>query len=277
MTNNASLESLNSDLAKSRDSSQVASSEKRSARISTSRQTSSSSDYQGELPTDARGVVYATLIGLYVCLILLTNTVGTKLFNLTLPLVGEQTFPVSVICFPLTFLVTDIVSDVFGSKQARYFVALGFVTSIILVGFVMLGLAVTPAPTYVLSEEYSKIFGPTWRLFFASMTAYLLAQSIDVTLFHWIKEKTGNSKLWLRNNISTMFSQFVDTFTVFFIFLYNNTEVFSGSVADIFNLVMSVYVAKVLIAALDTPLCYAGVWWVRKFIERSETRNNLSK
>ena len=97
---------------------------------------------------------------------------------------------------------------------------MGFITSIILVGFVMLGLAVTPAPTYVLSEEYDKIFGPTWRLFFASMTAYLLAQSIDVTVFHWIKKKTGDKKLWLRNNISTMFSQFVDTFTVFFIFLY---------------------------------------------------------
>ncbi|MEE2900936.1 MAG: hypothetical protein VYC39_01340, partial [Myxococcota bacterium] len=67
-------------------------------------------NYEGELPTDARGQVYATLIGLYVCLILLTKTVGTKLFNLDLPVVGEQTFPVSVICFPLTFLVTDIVS-----------------------------------------------------------------------------------------------------------------------------------------------------------------------
>ena len=266
MTNAPSSEDLKSQLSDESTQLQDRSQEERSGNTALQE-----NDYQGELPTNARGQVYATLIGLYVCLILLTNTVGTKLFNLDLPLVGEQTFPLSVICFPLTFLVTDIVSDVFGAKQARYFVALGFITSIILVGFVMLGLAVKPAPTYVLSEEYNKIFGPTWRLFFASMTAYLLAQSIDVTVFHWIKKKTGAGKLWLRNNLSTMFSQFVDTFTVFFIFLYKNTEVFSGGVADIFQLVLSVYVAKVIIAALDTPLCYVGVWWVRKFIKQSET------
>jgi len=270
MTKAPSITGLSSKLSETEEHVDEENSHGGSRSDSTHEQSSEKFDNDGELPTDIRGQVYATLIGLYVCLILLTNTVGTKLFNIDLPLVGNQTFPVSVICFPLTFLVTDIVSDVFGKKQARYFVALGFITSIILVGFVMLGLAVTPAPTYVLSEEYDKIFGPTWRLFFASMTAYLLAQSIDVTIFHWIKKKTGDGKLWLRNNISTMFSQFVDTFTVFFIFLYRNTEVFSGGVADILQLVLSVYVAKVLIAALDTPLCYFGVWWVRKFILEKE-------
>jgi queuosine precursor transporter len=229
-----------------------------------------------ELPTDRRGMVYGTLIAAYICLILLTNTVGTKLFNIELPLVGVQTFPVSVLCFPFTFLVTDIVSDIFGPKQARYFVVLGFLASLVLVGFVLIGLAVSPAPTYVLSEAYNQIFGPTWRLFFASMTAYLLAQTIDVSIFHWIKSKTGNDKLWLRNNVSTMFSQLVDTFTVFFVFLYKNPEVFSGGVIDILKLVLSVYVAKILIAAIDTPFCYAGVWWVRKYLSEESKDRSLA-
>jgi len=206
-------------------------------------------------------VVYATLIAAYITLIILTNTVGTKLFN-----VGDLTLPVSVLCFPFTFLVTDIISDVFGAKQARYFVILGFLASLALVGFVLIGLSLPAAPNYVLAEAYDQIFGPTWRLFFASMTAYLLAQMIDVQVFHWVKARTGSDKLWLRNNVSTMISQFVDTFTVLVLFLYKNEEVFSGSFADLMMLILNVYVAKVLIAALDTPICYAGVWWVRKYL-----------
>ena len=215
-----------------------------------------------EYPVDRRGVAYAILVAIYVTLILLTNTVGTKLF-----VIYDVVFPVSLFCFPLTFLVTDIVSDVFGPKQAQLYVIIGFATSMVLLLFVMLGLWVPPAPSYNLASSYNDIFGPTWRLFFASMTAYLLAQTIDVRIFHWIKNKTGDKHLWLRNNASTMISQFVDTCTVLFLFLYNNEAVFSGTITDLWKLVFSVYLAKVTIAALDTPFCYLGIWWTRKFLD----------
>ena len=214
-----------------------------------------------EYPVDSRGIAYAILVAIYVTLILLTNTVGTKLFVLY-----GVVFPVSLFCFPLTFLVTDIVSDVFGPKQAQLYVIIGFAASMFLLLFVMLGLWVPPAPSYNLASSYNDIFGPTWRLFFASMTAYLLAQTIDVRIFHWIKSKTGDKHLWLRNNASTMISQFVDTCTVLFLFLYKNEAVFSGTVVDLWKLVFSVYLAKVTIAALDTPFCYLGIWWTRKFL-----------
>ena len=215
-----------------------------------------------EYPVDRRGVAYAILVAIYVTLILLTNTVGTKLF-----VIYDVVFPVSLFCFPLTFLVTDIVSDVFGPKQAQLYVIIGFAASMVLLLFVMLGLWVPPAPSYNLASSYNDIFGPTWRLFFASMTAYLLAQTIDVRIFHWIKNKTGDKHLWLRNNASTMISQFVDTCTVLFLFLYNNEAVFSGTITDLWKLVFSVYLAKVTIAALDTPFCYLGIWWTRKFLD----------
>ena len=214
-----------------------------------------------EYSVDRRGIAYAVLVAIYVTLILLTNTVGTKLFVLY-----GVVFPVSLFCFPLTFLVTDIVSDVFGPKQAQLYVIIGFAASMFLLLFVMLGLWVPAAPSYNLASSYNDIFGPTWRLFFASMTAYLLAQTIDVRIFHWIKSKTGDKHLWLRNNASTMISQFVDTCTVLFLFLYNNEAVFSGTLADLWTLVLSVYLAKVTIAALDTPFCYLGIWWTRKFL-----------
>ena len=216
---------------------------------------------------DRQELVYACLVAVYVTVILLTNTVGTKLF-----VVGGVVFPVSLFCFPVTFLVTDIVSDVFGAKKAQNFVIIGFLASLGLLGFVMLGLWVPPAPAYAISDAYDQVFGPTWRLFFASMTAYLLAQTIDVRIFHFIKKRTGDKQLWLRNNLSTMISQLVDTATVLFLFLYKNEAVFSGSFGDLCMLVLSVYVGKVLIAAIDTPFCYLGIWWVRKFIGKPPSK-----
>jgi len=214
---------------------------------------------------DRQELVYACLVAIYVMVILLTNTVGTKLFVL-----AGIVFPVSLFCFPITFLVTDIVSDVFGAKKAQNFVVIGFLASLGLLGFVLLGLWVPPAPSYNIADAYHQVFGPTWRLFFASMTAYLVAQTIDVRVFHFIKSRTGEGQLWLRNNVSTMISQFVDTAIVLFLFLYKNEAIFSGSFSDLCMLVISVYIGKVCIAAIDTPFCYVGVWWVRKYIGKPD-------
>jgi uncharacterized integral membrane protein (TIGR00697 family) len=215
-------------------------------------------------PVDRRGIVFGSLIGTFVCLVVLTNTVGTKLFT-----VGPLTLPVSIFCFPLTFLVTDVVSEIFGEKQARFFVIVGFLMSMVLLVLVLIGLALPPAPGYALEAAYQKVFSPTWRLFFASMAAYLLAQMIDVRVFHFVKKLSKGRRLWLRNNASTMFSQLVDTFTVAVIFLWKNEAVFTGDFGDLLVLVFSAYVAKVVIAALDTPLIYAVVWWIRRYLGAS--------
>lgn len=214
-----------------------------------------------EYPTDRRGLVFGTLSGVFVCLVVLTNTVGTKLFSF-----GTLTLPVSIFCFPLTFLITDVVSEIFGERQARYFVVLGFAMSLGLLGLVLIGLALPPATGYALESEYQSVFAPTWRLFFASMLAYLFAQLVDVRVYHFVKQRTGGRWLWLRNNVSTMTSQLVDSFTVGFVFLYGNEAVFRGSVGDLVGIVLSAYVAKVVIAALDTPLIYAAVAGIRRYL-----------
>ena len=120
------------------------------------------------------------------------------------------------------------------------------------------------ASVYPLQDDYANIFGPIWRLLFASMAAYLLAQLIDVRLFHFWKRVTGGRHFWLRNNGSTIVSQLVDTVTVNMIFLYHNPTVFTGSTADLLDIILKVYLIKVLIAAADTPLCYLGVRMVRR-------------
>lgn len=203
--------------------------------------------------------LYAGFVAVFVTLVVLTNTVGVKLFT-----AFGNVLPVSIIWFPLTFLITDIVSEMYGARRARFLVIMGFCMSLLLLAFSLIGIRLPVAEFYPLQEDYTNIFGPIWRLLFGSMAAYLLAQLIDVRLFHFWKKLTKGKHLWLRNNASTMISQFIDTFTVNMIFLYKNPAVFTGDFGDLMNIILGVYVLKVVIAALDTPLCYLGVWFVER-------------
>jgi uncharacterized integral membrane protein (TIGR00697 family) len=101
-------------------------------------------------------------------------------------------------------------------------------------------------------------------LLLGSLTAYLLAQLIDVQLFHFWRRLTRGRHLWLRNNGSTMISQLVDSVTVNVIFLYRNPTVFNGTFRDLLGIIFWVYLVKVVIAAADTPLCYLAVWATRR-------------
>ncbi len=203
--------------------------------------------------------LYAGFVAVFVTFVVLTNTVGVKLFT-----AFGKVLPVSIIWFPLTFLITDIVSEMYGARRARFLVIMGFYMSLLLLAFSLIGIRLPVAEFYPLQGDYTNIFGPIWRLLFGSMAAYLLAQLIDVRLFHFWKKLTKGKHLWLRNNASTMISQFIDTFTVNTIFLYKNPTVFTGDFGDLMGIILGVYILKVAIAALDTPLCYLGVWYVER-------------
>jgi uncharacterized integral membrane protein (TIGR00697 family) len=203
---------------------------------------------------------FAGFMAIFVTFVVLTNTVGVKLFT-----VFGLTLPVSIIWYPLTFLVTDVVSEVYGASRARFLVLTGFAMSLLLLATSLIGVALPVASVYPLQESYVHIFGPVWRLLRGSMAAYLLAQMIDVQLFHFWKRRTRGRHLWLRNNGSTMVSQLVDSVTVNLIFLYKNPTVFSGSFSDLVGIIFTVYVVKVLFAAADTPLCYLAVWLTRRY------------
>jgi uncharacterized integral membrane protein (TIGR00697 family) len=202
---------------------------------------------------------YAGFLGVFVTFVVLTNTVGIKLFA-----ISGLTLPVSILWYPLTFLVTDLVSEIYGARRARFLVLTGFAMSLLLLAFSLIGVALPTAAVYPLGEDYANIFGPVWRLLLASMAAYLLAQMIDVQIFHFLKRATRGRHFWLRNNASTMVSQFVDSLTVNVIFLYKNPTVFTGTFADLMGIVFSVYAVKVAIAAADTPVAYLGIWIARK-------------
>jgi uncharacterized integral membrane protein (TIGR00697 family) len=163
---------------------------------------------------------------------------------------------------PILFLVTDIIGEVHGRKTSAQFVNLS--TAMLVFMFAMIGLCIAlPAnPTWGLQESYATIFGSSMRMTAASIVSFFIAQHVDVLTFSAIKRLTKEKHLWIRNNASTIVSQFIDTTIFMFIAFFHMTERYT--VPFIFSLIIPYWLFKVLFALLDTPLCYLGVWWMKK-------------
>ncbi|MDK2893593.1 MAG: queuosine precursor transporter, partial [Thermotoga sp.] len=148
------------------------------------------------------------LTGIFVSALTISNVIAGKLVN-----IGPFLVPVAVLCYPITFAVTDIVSEVYGKRTAQKMVWTGFFTSLILVIYSQIAVFYPPASIFANNEAFVKVFGSTPRIVLASILAYILSQTHDVWAFHFWKKVTRGSHLWLRNNLSTMVSQFIDTLT----------------------------------------------------------------
>jgi queuosine precursor transporter len=208
---------------------------------------------------------FLILSSLFITSLIMANILGISKFFEFMGLM----IPVGIIPYPVTFLVTDIVSEVYGKKRANYLVLTGFFMNIFLVLIMTLGFY---APmdqnwlTSVLSSSdpeaamsFDRMYGLMIRGTVASMVAYLTAQFIDVHFFHFLKEKTKGKHLWLRNNASTIVSQLVDTTAVIFITFYGIL-----SLSEIINYIFYGYIFKFCFALIDTPLFYLSVKWFKK-------------
>ncbi len=197
------------------------------------------------------------LYGIFIGSLVAANLMGLKVADF-----GFFDASVGIILFPLLFLVTDIIEEVYGKKKTRELVFVGFITLIIvLIATVIAVLLPAANRSFVTYDEYAKIFGTTIRIFIASITGFLIAQLHDVWAFNFWKEKTKGKYLWLRNNLSTIVSQFLDTTIFMFIAFYGITEKFTT--VYVFSLIIPYWLVKVLFALFDTPFCYLGVRWLR--------------
>ena len=192
-------------------------------------------------------------VTVFVSCLLISNIVASKLVML-----WGLVIPAAVFVFPLTFLMTDVVNEVWGKAPARFMVLLGFGASLLLVGYLTLAQYLPAAPFWDGQQAYEMILGAVPRIVLASMVAYLVSQFHDVWAFNFWKEKTHGKYLWLRNNLSTMSSQLIDT-AIFIVIA------FWGIVPNdiLIVMVLSQYVIKLTIAVIDTPICYILVKWVR--------------
>lgn len=168
---------------------------------------------------------------------------------------------VGIIPYPLTFLVTDIISEVYGRKKANLVVFAGLFATLVI--FLMVILAEwAPATHYspVGDEVFSRVFGYTGLALTASMVAYLLAQLVDIRIFHFWKKVTRGRMLWVRNNFSTIASQLIDTAVVLLLLC-----AFEAIPWELFaTLLINGFLFKVLVALFDTPLFYLTTAVIRR-------------
>ena len=209
---------------------------------------------------------YLILSGLFVALLIVCNLIANKFVTVDLGFLGfNNPFILSagVLPYPLTFLITDVLSEFYGKKRTNRVIITGLIASGVILGVLWLGSAfpsIDGSP--VNDEQYNIIFKNSWRVIGASMVAYLAAQLVDVKLFHFWKNLTNGKHLWLRNNGSTIISQFVDTVLVVSV-LFIGVKTFD----EIQSMVFDGWLFKVMAALLDTPIFYFLVFVGRKFFK----------
>lgn len=210
--------------------------------------------------------IYMLLGALFITSLVVSNLIFQKFFYwhpLDMEVFGSKLFIVSVgiLPYPITFLITDLISEIYGKKRANQVVVTGIFASLFSVLIVYVAdivPAVSNSP--VDNSVFNNVFGRTILAVGASMTAYLFAQFVDIQIYHFWKRATKGKHLWLRNNFSTFLSQFVDTFSVVFLLCFFEVlpwHMFKG-------LLISGFLFKVLIAICDTPFLYLGVFLFKK-------------
>lgn len=210
--------------------------------------------------------IYLLLGALFITSLVVSNLIFKKFFYwypVDVELFGSKLFEISVgiLPYPITFLITDLISEIYGKKRANQVVVTGIFASFFSMLIVYIGNAV-PATEWspVKDGLYTEVFGSTVLAVFASMMAYLFAQFVDIHIYHFWKALTKGRHLWLRNNFSTFLSQFIDTATVLLLLC-----AFGEIEWDKFiGLLLSGFIFKVLVAATDTPFLYLGVYLFRR-------------
>jgi queuosine precursor transporter len=188
-------------------------------------------------------------------LLILSNILAVKLFSLG----GWAMLPAAVIVYVFTYPITDIIGEVYGKEAARKTVLAGFITQIFAGIFIYAAIQLPAAPFFEAQSEFETILSGSFRVTIASLLSYFISQNLDVFVFHKLKEKHGSKKLWLRNNLSTVTSQLIDTTVFIFVAFYGTMPI-----SALIGLVLTQYAFKFTVALLDTPLVYLFVKLCKK-------------
>jgi uncharacterized integral membrane protein (TIGR00697 family) len=210
--------------------------------------------------------IFLFLAALFITSLVVSNLIFQKFFfwyPVDTSIFGIPLFELSVgiLPYPITFLITDLISEIFGKKKANQVVIAGIFASFFSIGILLVADAVPAIANSPINDAtFNQVFSLSPLAVLASMIAYLLAQFVDIRIYHFWKKITQGKHLWLRNNFSTFASQFLDTFTVILLLCF-----FGVLSWDMFlGLVVSGFIFKVLVAAIDTPFLYLFVYLIRK-------------
>lgn len=195
--------------------------------------------------------------------LVIANVVTGKLIDVPINLFGSHIqLPGAAVCYAITFLMTDVIGEIWGKKEANMCVRFGFICQV-LASLLIIFTQFLPAVEPEMQIHYNSLLGQNWIFVIGSLTAYYISQSWDVWVFHKIRtnhiERFGNNRnRWIWNNFSTMTSQIIDTvvfigiaFGIGFKWLWT-----PGMMPVLFAMMVGQYLLKFILALLDTPLFY---------------------
>jgi uncharacterized integral membrane protein (TIGR00697 family) len=219
---------------------------------------------------DARQKLYLYLCGIFLTALLIGDTIGSKLFTATIPLGVLQlhaTLSVGSIWFPITFLLTDVINEFYGSRGAHAVTFLGFWMAIFAFLVILAARHIPAAPFSPISQAtFDQVFGGANRIFVASLIAYLIGQLVDISVFQLARGITGSRHIWLRSTGSTLISQLIDTLVVTYIAFWGKI-----SSEQLRRTAGTSYLVKVLLAVGLTPVIYAMHGFIHRRIGLAES------
>ena len=209
------------------------------------------------------------LYGVVVLNIMLSNLQGPKL-----TIVFGMPTSLGVILYSGIYFATDLLSEKYGKREASYAVLLGFASSLVVVVIMTISLLFIPSESaQKVHNALDLLFGFTPRFVFGSLFAYLISQSCDVWIFHYLKQKTKGRHLWLRNNLSTLTSQALDTVLYSLVVWWGIVDLDTA-----IQLGLAKYLFKFVIALFDTPFIYwARCWNVKRLDWQDQNHNSVRR
>lgn len=200
-----------------------------------------------------KDVVLIGCVSLFIACLMISSVTASKLWSIVLPFINyEVVIPVGTSLFALTFLCTDVIAEVWGRKYSMVLVWYGLLARILMVLFFVFAVKIEPVDFWHNQEAYQSILSGSTRIIVAGIIAYIISQTNDVFVFHYLKERDfGKNMLWKRNNLSTFSSQFLDSF-LFIVIAFAG----SATISQIVSMIAGQVVIKWVIALLDTPFVY---------------------
>jgi queuosine precursor transporter len=216
--------------------------------------------------TDAKAVHqfrnFDIVMAAFVAILLLSNVIGAaKMAVFHLPLFGDRVAGAGILFFPLSYVIGDILTEVYGYSRARRCIWVGFGALGFLAFMAWAVVALDPAPGWPNQPAYVTVFGSTWRIVIASVTAFWLGEFVNSFVLARMKIATGGKYLWTRTISSTVFGQGVDSL-IFYPIAFYATDGFSN--ANLAQAMLNAWIFKVLWEILLTPVTYAVVGWLKR-------------
>lgn len=205
------------------------------------------------------------LVSIYIFCIAIAELMGGKTFPLTRVFGYQLNASVAIFVIPLIFTINDVITEVYGRERTRSVIRSGLIIIALILLVSVLFVSLPPSTRFSTNEKaYDTIFGLSVRIAAASLTAFAIAEFLDVLVFVRVRQAFGKGRLWLRNNISNFISQFVDTAVFMTLAFYAFDRDFSSNLVFITSLALPYWLLKCSMSIIETPLAYLGVRWLKK-------------